>query len=150
MKNNIPVSKTNILICLMITVVGLIFSTIGYCGWADTNNIIKHGVKTEGRVVDLLTNYNKKKRSSTKAPVVQFKTQQGETILYTSSMYSSPCPYHQGQSLPIWYLPDNPQEATLNGTETYLFFSIFAGFGALALLFGLPTLFKVFTLLLFR
>jgi hypothetical protein len=144
-------SNITFYVCLFLTVLGLIFSTVAYRSWHSTNNIIENGVKTEGVVIQLLDNYDKRKRTTgTQAPVVQFKTQNDDIIIYKSTTYTSPCPYYQGQLVPIWYLPDNPQEATLKGADAYVLPLVFAGFGALAFLFGLPVLLKLFIRLMYQ
>ena len=92
----------------------------------------------------------KKGRSTTKAPAVQFKTQKGDIITYYSNVYTSSSSYYEGQVVPIWYMPYNPQEATLKGADAYLLPLIFTGFGILAMLFGLPTFFKLFIRLIYQ
>jgi hypothetical protein len=145
------ISSSNIAlyVCFALTIVGLLFTTIAYRSWQSTNKIIENGLNTEGVVIGLLNGKSKGKRTNTLAPVVQFKTQKGDVITYYSTSYTSPCPYQEGQIVPIWYMPDNPQEATLKGADAYLLPLIFAGFGALALLFGLPSVIKFFISLIY-
>lgn len=147
------ISSSNIAlyVCFTLTIVGLIFTTIAYRSWNSTNKIIKNGLKTEGVVINLVERIDRRKGAmGTKAPTVQFKTQKGDIITYYSDVYTSPSPYYAGQIVPIWYMPDNPQEATLKGADAYLLPLIFAGFGALAFLFGLPTVFSFFIRLIFQ
>ena len=143
-------SNITLYVCLMLTVVGLIFTTIAYRTWNATNKIIENGLKTEGVVMDIVSKRDRKKGTTTYAPTVQFRTQKGDVVTYYSSTFTNPCSYVQGQYVPIWYLPENPQEATLKGADAYLLPSVFAGFGALALLFGLPTVFKFFISLMYQ
>ena len=141
------ISSSNIAlyVCLLLTVVGLIFITIAYRSWNSTNKIIKNGLKTEGVVINILERRDRRRGATgTKAPAVQYKTQKGDVITYYSDVYTSPSPYYAGQIVPIWYMPDNPQEATLKGADAYLLPSVFAGFGVLAMLFGLPSVIKFF------
>jgi Protein of unknown function (DUF3592) len=88
--------------------------------------------------------------TGTKAPTVQFKTQKGDIITYYSTTFTAPSPYQEGQIVPIWYMPDNPQEATLKGADAYLLPLVFTGFGVLAMLFGLPTFIKFIISLLYQ
>ena len=143
-------SNIGLYVCIMLTLVGLIFSTIGYRSWDWSNKIIKNGIPTEGVVIKLKNRINKNRQTGTKAPVVQFRTATGEIVTYNSTTYTSPCSYVVGQYVPIWYDPNNPQEATLNRADAYLLPMIFGGFGILALLLGLPTVLKSLTQLIFN
>ena len=142
-------SNIGLYVCIMLTLVGLIFSTIAYRSWDASNKIIKKGISTEGVVVELRNRVNKNRQTGTQAPVVQFRTLTGDIVTYYSNTYTSPCPYTVGQYVPIWYAPNNPQEATLNSTDAHLLPMIFGGFGILALLFGLPTVLKFLINLIF-
>jgi hypothetical protein len=137
-------------VCLMLTIIGLLFSTIAYRSWRSTNNIIEKGVSTEGVVMDIASRVDRKKGTTTYAPTVQFRTQKGEVVTYPSNTFTNPCSYVQGQYVPIWYMPENPQEATMKGADAYFLPLIFAGFGALALLFGLPTILKFLISLMYQ
>ena len=134
----------------LLTIVGLIFSTIAYRSWRSTHTIIENGVSTEGVVMNIISRTDKKKGTTTYAPAVQFRTQKGEVVTYHSSMFTNPCSYVQGQLVSIWYMPENPQEATLKGADSYLLPLVFMGFGMLAFLFSLPTLFKFFIRLMYQ
>jgi hypothetical protein len=147
----ISVSNITLYVCLALIVVGLVFSTIAYQSWRSTNKIIEKGLQTEGVVIEVVNRKDKNKRTTgTQAPIVQFKTQKGDVIIYCSTTYTAPCSYYQGQIVLIWYMPENPQEATLKGADAYLLPLVFTGFGMLAFLFGLPTLFKLFINLLYQ
>jgi hypothetical protein len=128
----------------------LVFATIAYRSWNATTKIIEGGLKTEGQVIDLVNQKDKQGQTTGKqAPVVQFKTQNGADITYYSTTYTSRCPYSKGQVVPIWYMPDNPQEATLKATNAYSQPLIVIVCGMLAFLFLLPMLFKFFIRLIY-
>ncbi len=133
-----------------LALIGLIFLTIAYRSWNSTNSIIEKGLNTEGVVIGLVNGKRKGKQTNTLAPVLQFKTQQGDVITYYSTTFTSSCPYQEGQIVPIWYMPDNPQEATLKGADAYLLPLVFAGFGVLAMLFSLPSIIKFLIGLLYQ
>jgi Protein of unknown function (DUF3592) len=136
-------SNMHSILFTLLPILGMLFLTIAYRTWSTSNNIIQNGLKTEGVVTGFRNNTDRQKRTSnTIAPNVQFKTQKGELITYYSTTYTSPSPYQEGQIVPIWYLPDNPQEATIKGADLYLLPLIFGGFGALAMLFSLPTILR--------
>lgn len=130
--------------------VGLIFLAIAYRSWNSTTKIIKNGIHTEGVVISLESRKTKQGQSTTKAPAVQFKTEKGEVITYYSTTYTSSNDYYIGQVVPIWYMPDNPQEATLKGANMYLLPLVFTGFGILAMLFGLPSFFRLLISLMYQ
>jgi Protein of unknown function (DUF3592) len=135
----------------ILTIIGLIFATIAYRSWNATTKIIEGGLKTEGQVIDLVHQKDKQGQTTGKqAPVVQFKTQNGTDITYYSTTYSSRCPYAIGQVVPIWYMPDNPQEATLKAANAYSQPLIVIVCGMLAFLFLLPMLFKFFIRLIYQ
>lgn len=133
---------TNLIIGILLTCMGGIFLTIAYTNWNDTTHIVRNGIKTTGTVSEVRYNTGKSspKRSTAKAPVVQFYTPEGRLITYYSTTYTTPCPYEVGQIVDIWYLPENPQTATLNGMDAWVLPLVFGIFGSLALLAGLGLL----------
>jgi hypothetical protein len=140
----------SLIMTILAAIAGLIFSTIAYRSWSSTNNILENGLHTEGVVIDIISRTDRKKRTTTYAPVVQFKTSKGEVVAYHSNVFTNPCSYVQGQLVPIWYMPDNPQEATLKGADAYLLPVLLTVLGAIAFFFSLPTLFKLFIRLTYQ
>lgn len=147
---NIFASNINLFIFGMLALMGFIFLTIAYRSWSTSKRIVENGVKTEGVVIDIVQNKTKRKRTSAKAPVVQFKTENGDVTTYYSTTYTTPCPYEIGQIVPIWYLPEDPQQATLQGADSYILPIAFAVFGLVVTLISLPFLFKLFIRLIYQ
>lgn len=137
-------------VTIFLSFIATIFLVIAYRSWNGSVKIIKNGVHTEGVVIGMERRKTKGGKSNTQAPVVQFKTQNGEVISYYSTTYTSPSSYYEGQVVPIWYMPDNPQEATLKGADMYLLPLVFMGFGIVATLIALPMLFKLFARLIYQ
>lgn len=89
------------------------------------------GIRTEGEVTDVT--YSDKGGTS---PTVSFVTDQGETIIHNTGVFTSPPEFSVGDRVTLWYHPDNPRDLVLKGTDTWLvplitgiFFLIFGGIG---------------------
>jgi hypothetical protein len=87
-----------------------------------------------GQVVDVATHVKVGKNGGTTyAPVVEFKTPDGETHRFTSRMSSSSAPV-QHSPAPVLYDPAKPEDAVVeNGFDLYGFPSIFILVGLAAL-----------------
>lgn len=81
--------------------------------YIDTNTFLKNAIKAEGTVIELIR--SRSDDSITYQPVVVFVSQKGEEIEFTSSVGSNPPSYSKGQTVEIFYLPENPQTAEING-----------------------------------
>lgn len=124
---------------------GSMLLLIAYREWRSNYRIIREGIKTEGMVVET---YRRPKRtgeprlSTAEAPVVRFVTAQGRTVTYYSTTYTTPCGYTPGQQVDIWYLPDQPEQATLNGKDAWILPVVFGIFGVAMCLIFYPMLFR--------
>lgn len=130
--------------CGMFAFAGTLFLVIAWNSWRSTYRIVRNGLQTQGIVVE---NVHKPRRglepqTTSLAPVVQFFTSTGEQKFYYSQTYTTPAAYQVGETVAIWYLPDNPIEATLNGVDAWIFPVVFGIFGAAACLIGYPVLLK--------
>jgi hypothetical protein len=130
--------------CLMFCFAGVLFLIIAWNSWRATYRIVRNGIRTQGIVVDL---YHKpvrglERRTGTLAPVVQFYTASGEQVQYYSQTYTSPPMYQPGQTVDIWYLPENPHQATLDGLDAWILPVVFGFFGLAASLIGFPALLR--------
>ncbi len=70
-------------------------------------NILAKGEETEGRVVEVRRNPGSlfsSKEGPGEAPVVEYTTKSGNTLLHYSTTYVSPCKYRVGQPVRIWYI----------------------------------------------
>jgi hypothetical protein len=113
---------------------GLIFFGIGagmtYQQWL----LRQQALEVPGTVISLSESCDDD--GCTYRPNVRFTTQSGQTEIYNSSFGSSPPAYKVGETVTIFYRPDNPQKATIKGEGAVLRF-VFAGIGGGIIIFGL-------------
>ena len=94
---------------------------IGTFFWhQNVTSFIAESETAQGKVTELVR--SRSGDSTTYKPVVQFYTKNGELIEFMSSAGSSPPSYDEGEKVEVFYLPENPQNAKING-----FFSIWGG-----------------------
>jgi hypothetical protein len=114
-----------------------------YLQW-DVLTFEKWAVPAEGTVVRMKTSHNKGSQGKTTtiyAPVVQFRTPEGQVVEFTG-LGSSPPEHKQGDKLPVLYLPFSPQKARIRSfRQMELAPSLFLGTGAL---FSSIALFSVY------
>ncbi|MBM0744338.1 DUF3592 domain-containing protein [Phormidium sp. CLA17] len=91
--------------------IGMLAAT--FFTYINTNTFLKDAIKTEGTVIELIR--SRSDDSITYQPVVVFVSQKGEKIEFTSSSSSNPPSYSKGQTVEIFYLPNEPQKAEING-----------------------------------
>ena len=68
--------------------------------------------------------------------VVGFQTQDGKSASYTTTFSSSPPAYDVGETVTVFYSPENPEKAIIKG-EGIVFRIIFMSVGGVIILFGL-------------
>lgn len=110
--------------------VGTILGLVGANSFLHRTKLTNSGIHTTGTVVEMVGDHDGT------APVVAFYLRDGSRHTYQSSVYSSPPAYQSGESVELWYNPDNPDELTLSGLDSWLvpaicglFFLIFGGVG---------------------
>jgi hypothetical protein len=101
------------------TVMGIVAATV----WLNASARIREGVRTEGRVVDLL-----RSGKGSYSPVIEFETESGQTQTYTSGISSSPPAYRPGETVTLWYDPERPDRVVVAGLDRWLLPAIFGGF----------------------
>ena len=111
---------------------GTLFLCIAYREWRSSYSIVTQGVQAKGTVIET---YRKPRRtgeppSSAEAPVIQFVTQSGEIKKYYSTLFTTPSSHQPGEQVPIWYLPNDPARATLNGADAWVMPIVFGIFGS--------------------
>ncbi len=121
---------------------GTLFLCIAYHEWRSSYSLVTLGVQTEGTVIET---YRKPRRtgesaSSAEAPVIQFVTQRGEIKKYYSTLFTTPCSHQPGERVPIWYLPNDPARATLNGADAWILPIMFGIFGSVISLIAYSSL----------
>lgn len=138
-------TKFKLIFALVFAMAGTLFLTIAYREWRSNYRIIVGGIETEGTVVET---YRRPRRtgeqpSLAEAPVVQFLTKNGTAQRYYSTLFTTPCGYQPGQSVRIWYLPNDPSKATLNGQDAWVLPIVFGIFGSAISLIAYSALFRI-------
>lgn len=95
--------------------------------YKTTHKFIKSSREAYGKVVDI------KNTDETSYPIVEFQTENGKNIQFTSSYGANPSPYVLNEPVKVLYNPIAPQEARINS-----FLSLWLGLlltGPMALIF---------------
>ena len=92
---------------------GLLFFAIGSGLTYRQRTLEKQGLEAQGVVVALQENSDSD--GSTYAPVVQFKTAEGQSVEFVSSYSSSPPSYDVGEPVIVVYPPEKPKDAIIKG-----------------------------------
>ncbi len=123
---------------LLIALGGTMFLFIGWNAWKERYQIVQNGIQTQGIVVENVHRPTRglERQSTALAPVVSFTTSEGKTVRYYSQTYTTPAQYTPGTVVDVWYLPDNPQEATMEGVDAWVFPTVFGIFGTAMCLIG--------------
>jgi len=133
---------------IIILMVKLIFPVVGlilmYQGWNSYNvqqSFIKNSVPVPGIVVKNIQHYGHDGPDYT--PVVNFKTLDGQTEQYTSSISSYPQEYADGAHVQIFYDPQNPVDARIK-SDVDLWFPVgmYAGMGLIFFIVGMIFFFQ--------
>ena len=107
----------------------LVFAFISYL---HVQSFLTSAIETEGTVINLIGSSSVHSSSSsdsilnrssdTYAPVVQFKTKEGKSITFKSSVSSNPHSYSIGESIKVLYRESDPNNAIVNS-----FFALWGG-----------------------
>ncbi|GAB4207913.1 MAG: hypothetical protein Fur006_66240 [Coleofasciculaceae cyanobacterium] len=112
--------------------------------YRNTNLYLAEAAKSEGTVVKVVRPPN----NDVYYPIVQFTSQNGQTIEFQSSVGSHPPSYSKGQKVEVLYQPTNPQDARISSKDSSdsILSVIFTGIGGIFILIGtgvfLPGLLK--------
>ena len=108
--------------------------------YRNTNLYLAEAAKAEGTVVKVVRPPN----NDVYYPVVQFTSQNGQTIEFQSSVGSRPPSYSKSQKVEVLYRPTNPQDAQIRNFFSLWWGSItLAGSGGLLFLTGTLTLLAI-------
>ena len=118
---------------------GLLFFAIGSGLTMRQRALEKQGIEAQGVVVGLQENYDSD--GSTYAPVVQFKTANGQGIEFVSSYSSNPPDYEVGEPVIVVYPPNDPGKAVIKG-EGQLLHIIFMLAGGIVAAVGFYLIFS--------
>lgn len=126
---------------IIFTLIGIALLIGAVLSFNSTNTFVSKAQLTEGTVTELLPRVSKDSDSGstsvTYAPVVEFVTDAGQTITYISSSSSNPPSYQPGETMSIYYLPNSPQTAKIDGfADMWLATTIFAILGVVFFLVG--------------
>ncbi len=133
-------------VCVMLALGGTLFSTIAYLEWRKVGRIIKMGEQTQGVVIEMFRRPRKVGETATPqsfAPVVLFTTNTGVQQKYYSTLYTAMDTYQVGQTVDIWYLPEDPQKASMAGGDAWILPVAFGIFGLAMCLIGYPWLLQI-------
>ncbi|XZG69532.1 DUF3592 domain-containing protein [Chitinibacteraceae bacterium HSL-7] len=103
--------------------VGVLLLMGALWSWKSTSDLLKHAEHAQGTVVELVESISSDD-SSTYKPMVEYRTQAGQHITFTSSTGSYPPSFDEGEKVDVLYLPSRPQEAQINETWQLWFPSI--------------------------
>lgn len=130
--------SAELIITIILTFGGTLFSAIAYKEWKSTTHIIKEGKQTKGVVIELVRRPRRtgeQFQSTSMAPVVLFYTEKGQQKYYCQT-YTTPAQYAIGDQVDILYMPDEPNKATLKGLDSWILPAAFGIFGSVMALIG--------------
>ncbi len=99
--------------------------------YENTQNFLENALTAEGTVIELVR--SKSSDSTTYRPVVEFETQGGSRVEFTSSSGSNPPSYSEGEIVEVLYQESAPEQAKIN--------SFFSLWGASTILGGMGSVF---------
>lgn len=137
-------SAFNIILPIAFALAGTLFLIIAFREGSKKYNLFKNGIETDAVVIDT---YRKplrtgETRSLATAPVLQFLTGNNKLQLYYSTVFSSQDIYQRGQHVRIWYLPEDPSIATMDGKDAWILSLSFGIFGGVISLIAYGILFS--------
>jgi hypothetical protein len=121
---------------ILIILFGLAFFGIGAGLSYKYFNLQLNGEQAQGQVIGLSEQCDDE--GCAYAPVVSFQTRDGRTVTYRSSYASSPPAYDVGESVTVYFDPENPEKPAIKG-EGSIFRIIFVTVGGSIMIFGLYT-----------
>ena len=119
---------------------GLLAALVLYMAHA-TYQSSRHSVEefrtASGRVISLKV-IDSDRTGRTEAPVVQFQTSNGTEIIFESEVGSNPPSHGVGETVEVFYDPEDPQKAVINSfVHLWLLPTVLAGVGGIFILVSL-------------
>lgn len=112
----------------LVSILKYLFSIVGlgllvgtYYVYKNTEDFLKSSQLANGTVVELVSSTSDE-GSTLYRPTIEFVTDEGKTIQFTSDVSSNPPTYKMGEVVEVYYQIDMPQRAKVNG-----FFSLWGG-----------------------
>jgi hypothetical protein len=107
--------------------------------WAvsSTKTWLAHAIEVEGKVIEMVRMRDSDNTGYLFAPVVRFKTVEGNTVEFESGLRSNPPAYRTGQTVSVFYDPDEPRSAAIKGFFSLWLMPMILGFiGSVFLIVG--------------
>ena len=107
--------------------------------WAvsSTKTWLAHAIEVEGKVIEMVRERNSDNTGYLFAPVVRFQTVEGNTVEFESGLRSNPPGYRTGQTVSVFYDPDEPRSAAIKGFFSLWLMPLILGFiGTVFLMVG--------------
>lgn len=121
-----------LIVAVVFLLIGGIFSAVGGGFAVKSIRFQREGLRAPGTVVRLQS----AGKGNTK-PVVKYVVD-GKSYETIGTLASKPAAFDVGEKVDVFYMPDNPEHAQINGfVERWLFPTIFGGIGALLFVIGL-------------
>lgn len=107
--------------------VGLMLLTVSIWQYQRSKNLLANGIKTKGKVTELIPIYDSDDGDYTYKPVFEFKTRQGESRTYTSLSSSRPPAYKVGELVTLVYDKDDLEHVKIESFYGLYIFSVILG-----------------------
>jgi hypothetical protein len=104
---------------------------------SSTRTWIAHAIEVPGSVIEMVRMRDSDNTGYLFAPVVRFKTAEGNTVEFESGLRSNPPAYRTGQAVSVLYDPDEPRSAAIRGFFSLWLMPLILGFiGSIFLIVG--------------
>lgn len=107
--------------------VGLVLFSISLWQYQRSKNLLSTGIKTKGKVIELIPIYDSDDGDYTYKPVFEFKTRQGATKTFKSLSSSRPPSYKVGETVMLVYSKDDTDHVKIVSFYGLYIFSIILG-----------------------
>ena len=128
--------STDLTLGIVFSLVGGLLALIGVFLFIRTRIFIGNAQEAKGTVIQMV--YSRTSSSSGSgggyAPVYQFRTLDGQTIMIHDSLSSNPPRFQVGQEIDVLYESGNPQKARINKWMNLYFVPVLLG--GMGLIFG--------------
>ena len=142
--------STDLTLGIVFSLVGGLLALIGVFLFIRTRIFIGNAQAVKGTVIQMV--YSRTSSSSGSgggyAPVYQFKTLDGQTIVIQDSLSSNPPQFQVGQRIDVLYESANPQKARINKWMNLYFAPVLLGgmgliFGGVGIAIAFPQVLKM-------
>lgn len=106
--------KLRVIIKYIFSIVGLGLLVSTYYIYKNTQDFVKSSKIAKGTVVKLVSSTSDD-GSTLYRPTIEFLTDEGNTVQFTSDVSSNPPSYSKGEVVEVYYQIDMPQRAKVKG-----------------------------------